>query len=515
MPGSSVRRPWRAALLAGGLVLAATSYSAAQTIRFIDTGPEQVGLALLQEAGLPEGLWQGSSPERLAAALDTLPEEVKSPAQRDALIRLLRVSAAPPTGDAVTPSLASRRIALLARLGTEEDVLALADRVDPALRQAPYWQARADVAMLRYNLAGTCALPAAAGEQAQTAAWQRLAAFCRLLREQEEAAMVAVMLADEMAGDDPVFSQLFLSRQFPDRPAGPSVTPSAPLHLAMIRALSQPMSLPAKWAETPALVAGGIARYPAAGLEPRTAAAERAVAGNVLPADLLVQLYLASELTTPLGSAYRQMALIQGGGEAIAAVEAFWQAAAKAGLYAQLAPFSLTFAATSPDLAALPPAYIAKALRAALAARDVAAIGAWQNALTTAGLTKEGATARDGAYLVLALAGEPAPPPDVWWPAWMKAAKPGKAKAALAAGLLDALGTPVPKVSGPKADRSKAARAIADAPLGEAAVLALAALASPSTPSDGLTVRAVEALARVSPADARAIAVDLALAAGL
>ena len=318
--------------LAIGGWLAAVHPLAAQTIKFIDTSPEQVGLSLPQEAGLPETLWLGSSPTRLSAALNGLPAEVRSPAQHRALRNLLRVAAAPPTGDAVTPSLASLRLAALARLGAEQDVLGLAERIDPSLRQAPYWDARASVGMLRYNLAGFCGLPALTGDNATSAHSQRLVAFCRLLRQQGEAAMVAVIMADELGEDDPAFARLFLAKQFPDRPAGASVLPTQPLHLAMIRALNQPMAQPAKWSDVPALVAGGVARYPAAGLEPRTLAAERAVATNVLPADLLVQLYLATELTTTLGAAYRQLAIAGKGPAQLAAVEGFWAAAAKAGL---------------------------------------------------------------------------------------------------------------------------------------------------------------------------------------
>ncbi len=513
MPDLSNRWGWLAGL-AIGCALIATQPVAAQTVRFIDATPERVGLTLPQDTGLPEALWQGSSPSRLAAVLDGLPAEVQSPAQYRALVNLLRVSAAPPDGEQAMPSLASRRLAALARLGAEQDVLDLAERIDPGLRDAPYWQARATVAMLRYNLSGVCALPTQAGDAAATEQWQRLAAFCRLLRKQEEAAMVAVMLADELGGDDPVFTQLFLSRQFPERPAGPAVTPTEPLHLTMIRALSQPMALPKMWNETPALVASSVARYPAIGLEPRTEAAERAVRANVLPADMLVQLYLATELTTPLGATYRQVAITGSGPQRLAALEAFWDATAKAGLYAQLAPFSLEFM-TGLDLKAVPPAFAARALRAALAARDAAATGAAQNALATAGKTQVGAEARDAAYLILALAGEPLPASVDWWPAWLKAAKPGEEKTALAAGLLQALGIAVPNASGPGPDRSASARAIARAEAGEAALLALTALAASPAPSAGLTVQAVAALAKVSPADARTVAVELAIAAGL
>lgn len=513
MPGSNKKRNWLAAA-AIGCALAASLPASAQTIRFIDTGPEQVGLELPDDAGLPEALWQGTSPERLAELLTELPAEVQSPARHSALVRLLRVSAQPPEGEPVTPSLASLRLSALARLGAEQDVLELAERIDPELRQAPYWQARADVGMLRYNLSGVCALPDQAGDQAATARWQRLVAFCRLLRGHEEAAMVAVMLADELGEDDAIFAQLFLARQFPKRAAGPPIMPAEPLHLTMARALKQPMASPERWNRVPGLIASGIARSPSTGLEPRTAAAERAVGLNVLPAELLIQLYLASELTTPLGVAYRQAAFATNAPQRQAALQAFWATAAKAGLYNQMAPFA-TGLADELDPKAAPPAFAGNALRTALVAGDAAGINTWQGALTAAAMSPEGRAAHDAAYLPLALAGGTVPALNVWWPAWKEAADPSSSEQALAAGLLEALGTPIPDANGPTADRSAAARAIAGAEAGEAALLALTALAEEPEPSPGLQVQAVEALARVSPADARAVALELAIAAGL
>ncbi len=487
--------------------------AAAQTVRFLDTNPEQVGLAQPYEAGLPDGLWQGTTPQRLAAAIAGLPPRISSPAQHSMLVNLLRVAAAPPPGDSVTPSLASLRVAALARLGAEQDALDLAERVDQSLADQPLWDAQATVGLLRNDLAGVCTLTAQSGENGTSAFWQRLRAFCHLLRGQEEEAMVAVMLADELGADDPTFNAMFLARQFPQRATTLSVTPSTPLHVAMLRALNVPMIAP-KWPDASPTLAAGIARLPTAGLELRTAAAERAVAANVLPADLLVQLYLATELTTPLGVAYRQAAFASSPAQQLPALDAFWSAAAAADLYAQLAPFTLANIAGL-DRAAVPPDFAAKALRAAVIAGDVGSIGVWQGALRAAAFQPVGTDARDASYAIQALVGEEVPPPHIWWGAWRKAAKPSNAQAALAAGMLQALGSPAPDTKPPQADRSAAGRALAAASMGEAALLAISALSGSPPPSDGLKVQAVEALAQVDPAGARAIAVELALAAGI
>ena len=487
--------------------------SAGQTVRFIDASPENVGLASPAEAGLPETIWEGTTPQRLAAALNGLPQQVSSPAQHRALVNILRLAAAPPPGDAMTPSLASLRVATLGRLGAEQDVMDLAEKVPQAIRHAPLWQAQSAVSLARYDLAGVCNLANRGSEAVPTADWQRLRGFCQLLRGQEEEAMVAVMLADEMGEDDAVFTTMFLGKQYANRASAAPISPTKLLHLAMLRALNLKMATP-KWAEVSPTLAAGIARFPAVGLEVRTAAAERAVAGNTLPTDLLVQLYLATELSTPLGSVYQQMAYASNLPQRLQALEAFWDAAKKAGVYVQLAPYSLSYLSGS-DMAGVPRSFAAKALRTALVAGDNTSIGTWQRVLLAGAGGADEAQIGDQSLAILAIAGQPALPVEQWWPAWTKAAKPSKSQIALVSGLLEAMGTPAPKVKGPKADRSATARALKDASLGEAALLALSALSGSPAPSTGLQIQAVEVLARLKPDHARAIAVELAVAAGI
>ncbi len=503
-------------LLVACLVAFGTPASA-QSVRFIDASPEAVGLVQPAAVGLPNSLWQGTTPQRLAATLAALPDRVSSPAQYRALTTLLRVAVSPPPGEPAKPSLASLRVSALARLGNEQDALELADKVSPAIQNAPLWLARLTIGLARYDVAGACQLALNPSEAAVVAEWQRSRAFCLLLHGQEEPAMVAAMLADELtdksAAPALVFESLFLAKQYVSRAAKTAVSPKDILDLTMLRALNIKMAPPEMAGISPPLAAA-IARFPAPGLEIRTAAAERAVAANALPADLLVQLYLATELTTSLGTIYKQMAYSPDLQQRLKAITAFWDAAENAGLYVQLARPSLSYLAGI-DQAGAPDEFVARAMRTAMVSGDKAGVGAWRDALLARSLLPKGAEARDHAYAILALAGEPVPPADTWWPAWFKAAKPTKAQAALVAGLLEAMGIPVPKVKGPAADKSPAATAIAEAPFGEAALLAIAALNQPAAPSDGLRVKAVETIARLNRDLARAISVEIAIAAGI
>jgi hypothetical protein len=491
--------------------------SHAQNVRFIDANPESVGLTTSAELGLPDTIWQGTTPQRLAATLIALPDRVSSPAQFRALVALLGIDAPPPPGDASVPSLASLRVSALARLGDTEGALKLAAKVSPSLQQAPLLLAQLSIKLMRYDLAGTCNLALRASDAAATAEWQRVRGFCLLLHGQEESAMVAAILADELpaasTADSRIFSPLFLAKQFPTRVPKTPVVPGDLLDLVMLRALNIKMAAPEMANVTPTLAAG-IALSPASGLEIRTAAAERAVASNALPATVLIQLYLATELTTPLGTLYKQMAYAQDVPARLKAVAAFWDGAEKAGLYAQLAPNSLGYL-NGVDPASAPDEFVARAMRTAMVAGDTASLGIWRDAMLARALLSKGAEARNRSYAILALAGEPVPPVDTWWQAWLTAAKPNKSQIALTAGLLKTLGIPVPKVVGPPADKTSAAMAIAEAPFGEAALLAITALNQKDKVSDGLRVQAADAVARLNRTLARAVAVELAIAAGI
>ena len=116
------------------------------------------------------------------------------------------------------------------------------------------------------------------------------------------------------------------------------------------------------------------------------------------------------------------------------------------------------------------------------------------------------------------MAGESVPPVEQWWNTWKKAAKLTDGQQQLVGGALGALGTGFALMPSPKIKRKSVSYSIqklAKTAPGEAALRALAALASQSSADVALQVTAVRTLARVHPGHARALALELAVASGL
>ena len=84
---------------------------------------------------------------------------------------MLKAAAAPPApakpGEVLDPPLIARRVLALARLGAEDDALALAGRTPQEFRADGVLAAEADIRLLRNDLAGACNIPT--GNPAATA----------------------------------------------------------------------------------------------------------------------------------------------------------------------------------------------------------------------------------------------------------------------------------------------------------------------------------------------------------
>lgn len=528
MPGSSsptdrwttLRRALPAAAAALSLCLAVSS-AEAQTIKFIESDPQQAGTAQPRQLGLPETLWAGGTRQGLGEAMDAV-EATGIVAAHRALSDLLKAAAAPPApaseGETLDPPLIARRVAALARLGAENEALALAARAPQQFRTSGILATEADIRLLRNDLAGACNLPTGNPAATATTDWQKLRAFCSHALGQPDAAMASAMLGSLTAGTaDDTFAAMFLALQFPDgaKPAG--IVPAQPLHAAMYRFLRLRPAGAQELPEAPATVLASLSRNPNLPIALRTIAMERAVAANTGSADVLAQLYLEGGGTEGVGPAYRSAAFAQNAQAKLAALQTLWSAAREAGLAAQLSPLTVGMAAVG-DPAAASPDVMLGALRAALLSRDKPNINAWRNALNTAARQPEGAANRDRSYALLALAGESVPAAEQWWADWLAAAKPSDAQQQLVGGTLGAFGYAFALMPSPRISRNSAAGKIAqlaeNAP-GEAALRALAALGDGSEADAAMQVTAVRTLALLHPGHARALALELAIASGL
>ncbi len=520
MPASN--NPW---LLRTGLGLAAAvwlSAGQAQTIRFIQVDPQQVGTMQPAEAGLSETLWDGSTREGLASAIDAI--EGPSPwlAAHRALAGMLGAAAALPPAkspdETLQPPLITRRITALARLGADSEALALAVRAPQQFRQEPLLAAEADIRLLRNDLSGACNLPVANAAATATVEWQKLRAFCNQLNGEASEATAAAMLSSlSLKATDDTFAALFLALQYPQRPKPDRLIPTEPLHAAMYRLLRlRPGSaelLPAG----PALLLANLGQNPNVPIAIRTLAMERAVAANAGGVGTLVQLYLEGGGSQGVGPAYRKAAFAQSVPERLRALQDLWAVARGEGLIAQLAPLTLGVIAGL-DLANAPPDFIRDALRAALLAQDPAAIRKWRNAQAAATGRPGGSASRDASYALLALAGQDMGNPRQWWPIWVSAAKPSDAQQQLVGGALGAVGEGFAFAPSPNMGANRTAASVltlAEKAPGEAALKALAALSRERSPDLALQVAAIRSLALVHPGHARALALELAVASGL
>jgi len=491
--------------------------SAAQTIKFLAVNPQQVGLAAPADLGLPTALWKGSTRESLVEAVDSVAGTASLLSAHQALRDLLIADAPLPEGKALDPPLTALRVRALARLGASQEALSLAERAPDEFRTGTLLDAEREARLLRYDLSGACGLLRETAAQATQPDWQRLRAVCRQIFGEDAEATVAAILAEIVQpASDETFGALFLAMQYPERPKPAGLLPERPLHLAMLRFLQLPLALNSGLPPNPPALLAGIAATPRVPPGLRVRAAEQAVAANAGAVEPLIQLYLQTGATEGLAPLYRQAAYAANATERQDGLQQLWEEARQRELLAQFAPYTLGLAATL-DKDSLPAPFLKMAIRVALLSGEPAAITAWRNGVEAKAGQPDGKAVFDTSLPLLAIAGEPLPPATQWWSDWLAAAKPTDQQQQLAGGLMGALGQSFAIAPSPQIPATAVTQPILnakDAP-GEAALRALAALSQAEDPDAALQVIAVRALAKVHPGHARALAVELAIAAGL
>ncbi|MFA5121562.1 hypothetical protein [Zavarzinia sp.] len=475
-------------------------------------------------------VWAGSDAAAAGFLLDRLPVPARSAAAR-ALTRRL-IAADPPW-----PELLPRLVALRAATGDGADLARLAG--DPAAMGALPHEAIAAVVQAlaaspdRRQLcgAGLDRLADPAGSDSEVL---RAVALCRVAAGDGAGAQLMLDMARDRQPLDPGFEHLFATMSGGERATPDAVKPADALSLWAGEALALAPAGGLDVVRVPVLNLGLLARGPGS-LDSRIAAAERGVAVGVVAPSVLATLYetgpAPAGAVTALPPGLRRQALhrvvVEASGPAVRAqaVAAVVEAGAKDGLAAAMAAVEGRAIA---DVAAqsLPPPIGAGLVRAALWAGDIAS--------AKAQLDRLGQVAGDGSAAAV----------DLLWPyrALLAPAAPlpggfddftdalprgsdGTARLRLTALLLDALGAVLPdlltaargdgvavSISGPvealiAAGRRGEALASVLALLGDRPLAAVA--------PDELAY-AVSVLRRIGLGDdARALAVEAALAAGL
>ena len=527
--------------------------------------PSGAGTLTDAEGGLGADMWKGTPRVLIERLVPDLPAPLASPAMR-ALARRLLLTAATTPGDGDNapgqPDLMAMRIERLYAMGdfrAARDLIALAPKraTDPAIQRV-----EAELSLLVNDLPGACAKIGDDLQRRTQPYWQRLLAACQTIGGDKDGAMLSTAMLAESGdpGDQSVLALL-------DRIAGRSKAkvdslPNATLlHLALLRHGKMAVPADVVKSESPAVLAA-LADSPSVTPETRLAAAEAGAAmGSVTP-QRLSEIYAALEVPTaaleaaataeaapdgPRGRAILYQAATVQTDPAIRAamLRKTFRKALEDGVYQ---PVVATF---QPVLDGTPPAatlafFAEDAARALYAQRRPVPARTWLKQLQFASAQDPAAEQAANALWVLAMLADPPPATtggtaamNAWEAALRaraEAAKlaPGAAAHRIAVGytLLDGVGEVVPAdrwrallgQSGATGGMSNVAlrRALTAATLdrrrGETVLLALLALgtggpakASVETLQEVLTALRVVGL----EADARALAIEAAVAAGL
>jgi hypothetical protein len=509
--------------------------------------PDWAGTLDEAQGALPSTLWHGTPRGFIAALLPRLPATT-SPALQGLSRRLLLSSAAAPEGrdEPGQPSLFGRRIERLVALGQVEAAEAVLRAVS-SRRDESIERQLVELKLLSNDREGACAAVDEGIKKNQGVWWDRALIACQSLHgEHAKAALGLSLLREQKAPRDDVFDALV------EGLAGrsvklPALQDPTPIQLALLRARKAPLPPDLARSDRPAVLRG-LALDNDVPLALRLEAAERALAFGALPAERVRELYgkldasaedRANALTRGaaeknargralLFEAARAQSVASARAELL---RAFLEQSRDAGLYfaaVSLAEPLLLELRPTPELAWFAP----DATRAFLALRRPAEAVSWLG-------TAEADAARALQPLVRIALGRGAPR---WEPKALatfteESAKrdgdAGPRQAILALGLLSALDEPVgaaewtpllgraqPPTLGPQPAPVwlDLPRAAAAKRLGETVLLAvlLASDGTRLTPEPVILSRSVEALFAVGlDADARAIAVEAALAAGL
>lgn len=269
-------------------------------------GGEAVGTLDPAHGGFPDTLWAGTPAMVARRLIPLLPGASGSLTVRDLERRLLLTAATPPDGavEGDRPSLVGLRMERLAAMGDSEAVAALAARAPQAVSGPLAQRAKVDALLLAGKTPEACAQ--SRGLEAGDGMPAKLQVLCNylagnqlagnlgldLLRERKESDQAFIAAAEAASGLPPVA---------PDKIRLDTLTP---LHVAAFGAAKMPLPAGAVAKAEPA-VARAVALSFATPIDLRLAAAERAEAAGVMPAEDLRKLYLEAvfapdELAAPL-----------------------------------------------------------------------------------------------------------------------------------------------------------------------------------------------------------------------
>ena len=502
--------------------------------------PNEAGLIDEAHGALGPAMWAGTSLALISRGIPLLPNQPGWRALRSLEVRLLESPASLPEGKPGGESVVSLRAGKLEAIGAPDAAGQLLSRVPGPQLTPTQRRLQADAFLLSGDYASACAQEPALRSALQSDNYaQQVQVFCQFQASKgNEAGLGVDLLRDQKLKDPAFFAAADALSGLP--PAKLDWTSGvSPVSLAMAVQAKLPLAETAV-AAAPTAVLPALARDQALAPETRIAAAERALALGLIPADMLRDLYEAipgdiATASSETGKTTRSRAILYKAVESQSIptqrADLIQRALAgdPAGAPLVYAPVIAALQAT-PELLSFAP----WAIRSLLAAGQTEAVRPWLGVLRAEGLVSGGQAAAALKPLArLAGLADPLTAADLaaWRQARNESPADGAKRTLLLMCLISGLGdTPpdddwLPLLDGPAVISGKVSRSALSVGLlsaasaqrkGETALYALLALGESRDAEPAEFARLITALKAAGlGADARALAVELALAYGI
>jgi hypothetical protein len=514
-----------------------------QVQELASVNPNETGLIDESHGALGSGMWGGSSRGLITRGIPMLPNQPGWRSLRALELRLLESPASLPAGKQDGEPMLALRAGKLAAMGASDAAAQLLSHMPNPQMSASMRRQMIDSALLSGDSAGACAQePALRAASPGDNYAQQVQIFCQFVAGKTNEAGLGVDLLRDQKLKDPAF--FAAADTLSGLPAGKTdwVTGASPVDIAIAIQAKLPLPDSAVTNASPALLPA-LVRAPTVSPEAHLAAAERGVALGVIPAEALRQLYEGVTATSDpaagaaeAGRTPKSRALLYRAAEAqpepIKRADLIQRALAGEPSTAPLvyAPMLAELQPTS-DLVGFAP----WAVRALLASGRYDAVRPWLGMLRAEGLVGAGGVAAEALKPIVRLAGLGEPLTSANLADWRQARNEAPAEAnkrsLLLLCLTTALGDPVPDedwltlLDGPAVITGKVSRSALSVGLlqaaaaqrrGETALYVLLALNESRDVEPAEFARLVWSLNNAGlQADARALAVEVALAYGL
>ncbi|OAB55334.1 hypothetical protein AY599_06520 [Leptolyngbya valderiana BDU 20041] len=257
--------------------------------------PATVGaLTERDPGGFGADVWQGLDRVQVRTLLRATPPELKSPALRDALRRLLLTSAAPPRGAAPAeleaPTILGLRAELLFALGDTPALIRLLSVAPEGAGDELLDRVRLQAQLITGREQAACRLGRRGVADYGGVWWSKALIFCQLAAGEEDAAMLGLDLLRERGSEEADRDFLQLASAMVGLGAAPKRPEPTALNLAMLAKLQARPDLDLL-EEVPLGRVEQVLGLQSLPAGPRLALAERATAAGALPGDRLADLY--------------------------------------------------------------------------------------------------------------------------------------------------------------------------------------------------------------------------------